>query len=355
MKTLIIPCGGRSSRFPNMKPKWMLTHPKGSLMLFEGLREFPVGEFDRFIITIHKSHIETYQADLILQQASPWKFELCVLDEWTNGPAETVAKTISLMGVEGSIVIKDSDNLTSSSEIKEKLVGENFVVGVDIYTRKVAKPESKSYLVKDENDLLVEIIEKKIVSGMICAGVYGISSGKIFLENYTNCVAHMPNSEIFMSHVISYMVKVSNIPFHCVEADNFEDWGTVHEWQYTQRRYGTYFCDFDGVVVLNSGKYGEFNWDSEFKPIIENIQVLQKLSSEGAEIIITTARDELQKARIRELLLGYGINVKEIITNLHHSPRFLINDFAPTNPYPSATAINLPRNGSIEAYLELNQ
>jgi hypothetical protein len=27
MKNLIIPMAGKSSRFPNMKPKWMLTHP----------------------------------------------------------------------------------------------------------------------------------------------------------------------------------------------------------------------------------------------------------------------------------------------------------------------------------------
>ena len=27
MKTLIVPCAGRSSRFPNMKPKYLLTHP----------------------------------------------------------------------------------------------------------------------------------------------------------------------------------------------------------------------------------------------------------------------------------------------------------------------------------------
>ena len=26
MNTLIIPCAGKSNRFPNMKPKWLLTH-----------------------------------------------------------------------------------------------------------------------------------------------------------------------------------------------------------------------------------------------------------------------------------------------------------------------------------------
>ena len=33
MSTLIIPCAGRSSRYPNLRPKWLLTHPDGDLML----------------------------------------------------------------------------------------------------------------------------------------------------------------------------------------------------------------------------------------------------------------------------------------------------------------------------------
>ena len=30
---LIIPMAGKSSRFPNMRPKWMLTHPQETLWL----------------------------------------------------------------------------------------------------------------------------------------------------------------------------------------------------------------------------------------------------------------------------------------------------------------------------------
>jgi hypothetical protein len=32
--------------------------------------------------------------------------------------------------------------------------------------------------------------------------------------------------------------------------------------------------------------------------------------------------------------------------DLPHAKRILINDFAPTNPYPTAVAINLERNSS---------
>ena len=41
---------------------------------------------------------------------------------------------------------------------------------------------------------------------------------------------------------------------------------------------------------------------------------------------------------------GYKIIYKGVITDLKHSRRILINDFALTNPYPSSIAINTERN-----------
>lgn len=35
---LIIPAAGKSSRFPGVRPKWMLVHPNGNLMLIEAIR-----------------------------------------------------------------------------------------------------------------------------------------------------------------------------------------------------------------------------------------------------------------------------------------------------------------------------
>ena len=40
--SLILPCAGSSSRFPNMKPKWMLTSPQNNLMIQENSPYAPV-------------------------------------------------------------------------------------------------------------------------------------------------------------------------------------------------------------------------------------------------------------------------------------------------------------------------
>ena len=45
---LLLPIAGRSSRFPNMKPKWLLTHPNGNFMIDESISkplDFILGKF----------------------------------------------------------------------------------------------------------------------------------------------------------------------------------------------------------------------------------------------------------------------------------------------------------------------
>ena len=40
MTTLIIPCAGKSSRYPGDKPKWLFTHPDGKIMLEKSISPF---------------------------------------------------------------------------------------------------------------------------------------------------------------------------------------------------------------------------------------------------------------------------------------------------------------------------
>ena len=131
MRTLIIPCAGKSSRFPNMRPKWMLTHPDGRAMIDKAIDGIDKDSFDRIIITIVKEHDEKYEASLILKQVfsdNP-KVEVCLLDSFTRSQSETVYNTLVAMNVKGSFVVKDSDN-----QIMTQLPDEtkNFIVGYDI-------------------------------------------------------------------------------------------------------------------------------------------------------------------------------------------------------------------------------
>ena len=351
MKTLIIPCAGKSSRFPNMKPKWLLTHPDGRLMIEKSISGLDLSTFDRVIITIVRDHDIKYDASVILKQAfkDKIKAELCILDDFTHNAAQTIFQTIEIMNVSGAFVVKDCDNYVEVAQPKDAL---NYVVFYDIHKHpEISNLPAKSYIRKNDQDIVIDIVEKEIISNFICLGVYAFKSVELFKRAYRELSFLNLKGELYLSRVISYLVNLRNTVFTAVEAKEYEDWGTVREWKKIQKRMTTYFVDLDGVLLLNRGKYGKENWDNCSIALSENLMILKKLYDLGAQIVITTSRPDTYRQAVVELLKSYGISAHDIVMGLHHAPRVIINDFAVTNPYPSCVAISLKRDASLVDYL----
>jgi len=351
MKNLIIPCGGTSSRFPNMKPKWMLTYPDGELMIKKSISGLPIEKFDRIIITIVQSHIDEFDAYRILDQIFDFngenQYELLVLKDFTKSQSDTVYQTIKQKNIKGEVVIKDSDNYV----LLDNLLDGNFVTGIDLqqFSKDVMRLKSKSFLMVNEQNIVMDIIEKQISSNIICIGVYGFSSSIELISAYEKLDDN--SEEVYISHLISYLIGLEREVFKYCLAKDYEDWGTLDDWRIVQSRKKTYFIDLDGVILNNVGKFGEKNWSNDFEVIEKNMHVIKELYDNGAQIVITTSRSETYKEYIFLKFKHYGIMLHEIVTDLNHAQRVLINDFAPTNPYPSATAINLPRNADLQSYI----
>lgn len=351
MNTLIIPCAGRSSRFPNMKPKYMLTHPDGKLMIEKSMENINLDAFDRIIITIVKPHDEKYDAKLVMEQVfkgNP-KIEICMLDDFTSSASETIYMTLEKMNVQGSFVIKDSDNRVGVHIPKEI---KNMIVGYNLHEhRDITNIPGKSFLIINEQNMIQDIIEKQVVSNIICLGVYSFSKVEDFKQAYLEMKEKEISGEMFISHVISYMLSSGAHVFEAIMATSYNDWGTLLEWKEEQRRCRTYFVDVDGVILKNTGKYGKVNWDNNKTLLDENVACLKKLQDEGAQIIITTSRPEEYRDRLVKILNDAGIKPYAILMGMNHAARVVINDFAPTNPYPSGLAITLPRNADLKDYL----
>lgn len=353
MKTLLIPCAGKSSRFPNMKPKWMLTHPDGKLMVEKSLEGIDTSSFDRIIITIVKEIDLKFDAQLILKQVFEKynkKIEICVLDDYTSSQSHTVAETIKKMNIKGVLTVKDSDNFVKCILPDEK---KSSVVGYDLRNDPtISNIPGKSFIIANEQNIINDIFEKNVLSNIICIGVYTFSDTDEFLSAFNTLNGKVSHNELYLSHIVSYMIAHKIDIFNLIIAEAYEDWGTLLEWHNCQTRHTTYFVDVDGVLLRNSGKYGKINWSNNTVVLSDNMDTLKKLYDEGAQIVITTSRDESYKSFIEELLQKHGIIPHSIITNLYHSSRVIINDFASTNPYPSARGINIPRNGSLKEYIE---
>ncbi len=356
MSTLIVPAAGKSSRFPNMKPKFLLTHPDGRLMIEKSLSGMPLDKFNRIVITIGKEHSEKYEAKTILKQVFAEhphnkKIEILELDELGTGHADAVYLTLLKKRVKGAFVSKDCDNHV---EIK-KLPSAEFVVGLDVSTfkKEISRLAAKSFLMVNDQGIVVDIIEKCICSQHICLGVYGFESAEKFIGAYQALTKSNGGDHrgVYLSHVISYLIGTSQSMYSYAEALDYEDWGTLDDWKPIQKRHSTYFFDIDGILLKNKGKYGRENWSNTLPVIEENLAIVKKLYNAGAQIVLTTCRGESDLTKFKKVLKDKGIKVHAIVTNCNHAPRIMVNDFAPTNPYPSCEAINIPRNGSLETYL----
>ena len=56
---LLIPCAGKSTRFPTERPKYLLTMPDGKLMI-QYTTESLLPEFDRVLFAILREHDEKF-------------------------------------------------------------------------------------------------------------------------------------------------------------------------------------------------------------------------------------------------------------------------------------------------------
>jgi hypothetical protein len=342
---LIIPASGKSSRFQNMKPKWMLTHPSGKLMIEKVVNGLNIEDYSMVYFVILEEHCKKYEADLILKQCfSKIPHKIVVLDTPTNSSPETVYNCIIREKIFGPIVVKDCDCLVSF-EIPNY---SNFVVGINI-NPSIKNIQQKSFILLNQDNIIQEIIEKKVVSDKICLGVYGMHSEEM-IKSFERLNENIGN-ELYFSHIVSDIIESQEKIFLAVDAAKFIDWGTKEEWFSSANIKNTYFLDIDGIILHNTGKYGSKNWFNTIEPIEENISIIKQLSDDGHEIIFVTSRPPDALEMFKELLKNRNIKYKTIIDSCLHSKRIIVNDFAPSNPFPSCLAINIPRNQPIESYL----
>ncbi len=338
MRNLILPVAGRSSRFPGMRPKWLLTMPDGKLMLEKAVEGLEMSDFGRVIVICLKEHLDAYltqeSLEEVLMGIGHPNVELCVLEEPTTSQSETVAMGLIHANVTGSFFVKDCDN-----KFNVRWNGGNEVAVLDLNNIGLIDAKNKSYVNADAMGNISNIVEKQVISNYFCCGGYGFSSSEEFLNHFR--AINSPH-EIFLSHVIySMLMKGEN--FRMSKADGYIDWGTLREYRHYTRTYLTIFCDVDGVLFYNGSKFGKMGWKT--KPISENLESISKLQKAGQlYLVITSSRPETEIEYIRKQLAEFEIYPNKYVMGLPHTRRILVNDYSATNPYPTAIAINLERD-----------
>ena len=346
--TIILPCAGRSTRYPNLRPKYLLVNPNGNIMLIDAISK--IGHKDcQIVVSILKDHEEKYGIKEMLDKFFPeLGVQICLLDSETKSQSETVCKTIEKMGIKTPFLVKDSDNIFKMESVPETY---NYVTTNRLDDTGIINASNKSYIICDSSGLITNIEEKKVVSNTFSVGGYYFLDPSEFVNAYHELEKMSLGREIYISTLINHLIFTKKTKFKIKPVTEYADLGTISEWINYKQRFRTYFVDIDGVLVKNGAEYFKPYWGTT-EGIEENIKLINKLHEGGSQIILTTSRKEKYRKTTVDQLKKCGLKYDQLVMGILHSTRVLINDFTNSNPYPSAIAINIPRDSNeLEKFL----
>ncbi len=334
---IIVPAAGLSTRFPNMKPKYML-YDYGHMMMIQRALEPWLNTECNITIGILKEHDEKHNVVGFLLHEFGDRVKIVVLDELTKGPADTVYQIIQKSNVDKTkqLFIKDCDSFFDFNTPKDA----NFICTSNIAHHEVLKKlSSKSFVIKNVQNIVTDIIEKKVVSDTFCVGGYGFKT----VQSYCDAFEQLDTTnETFVSDVIAILLNKKEI-FTTCNVYNYTDVGTAEDWyEYNDRP--VIFCDIDGTLIESQGRVGGNSFYSPVKPMTKTVEKLLQMQKKGAQFVFTTARPKEVERQTHNLLVSLGFRNYELVIGLQNTRRILINDFNESNPFPRAEAINVERD-----------
>jgi hypothetical protein len=324
---LVLLAAGKSLRYATNRPKYWLTMYDGRFMI-EHVIDLYVAQIDYIHVVILREHDEKFNVSATLSNIYN-NMSITVLDNPSNGPAHSAVAAIRNI-TDRAIFIKDCDSLFNTT-----LPCGNFICVKDNQT------DPMSSYVHIKNDCVTNIAEKNRISDIACVGGYGFLSSKQFVD----AVQLIPvDHEVYISHVINQMLSAEN--FMPVTVTNYVDLGNLTKFVKYNRNFKTIFCDIDGVIIKNQSEFFPPYYIDAPEILTETCNKLLELQGQGVELIFVTARPQKFYNAIDQMLKNIGFSNFRLLAGLHHSQRILINDYATTNPAPSAIAINLERNSN---------
>ncbi len=313
-------------------------------MVRKAVDSFPASQVERVVIGVPADIDHRFGVRKAIHRAFGSSYaspvEVVIIDHPTAGPGETINLMIEQAQVTGAIAIKDCDSFFEPISYPAG----SFVSVCDLRENlDVVRVGEKSFVLCNEQGLVGDIVEKVICSNLISVGLYGFSAVDLFRSCYANMLEALESSAFYISHMISAAVANGEIVTP-VTVDGYVDVDSDASWLAYRDRHITLMVDIDGVVFENHSRFFPPYWEEEDRPIDANVAHLLMLQKRGAQLVFMTARPEQFRHKTLSTLQGLGFNVHGLVTGCLHGRRYLVNDFAPSNPYPSAVALNLGRN-----------
>lgn len=334
---VIVPCCGRSSRYPNQPPKWMLAAHGGRPMIAHAVGGIQV-PLDDVVVTILREHEDKYQVRRGLDAAFGQPMRVVVLDEPTRSQPETVAKTLEALALAEPFLIKDSDNTFVVDEVQHDT---NYVCVDSLNNYDQINPRNKSYLQVDHKGLVTNIREKVVISDLFSVGGYAFLSPAQFLEVYGRLSKRTAEwqRELYTSDIIGAMI-LDGIPFRARQIKGYQDWGTITEWRRALMSRRTYYVLLDGFVFERGSEYFRPAF-ADVQPNAAAVDALKELAQRGHSFVYLSIRPQALAAVTEAQLVAAGLPTSPVVYNCPISPWALITAPDPTLPFQTSQALEI--------------
>ena len=343
---VIVPAAGLSTRFPNVKPKYLHFGYDNKMMLVKAVEPYR-GKYD-ITVVILREHVEKYNAYEFVKGELP-EANIVMVDEPTKGPADTVRIALENLllwkdDIDFQFLVKDCDSFFNHRPLPT-----NYICVSNISSHETLnKLASKSFVKYNDQNIVTDIIEKQVVSDSFCVGAYKFGSAEHYMHTYEKLKNR--GGELFVSHIIQDMLENGTL-FNKVEVTDYVDVGTAADW-HKYNDMPVIFCDIDGTIVKAQSRYGKNSYDKPAIPLTENVKRIREYHDKGCQIWFTTARHPDHAEVTNKMLRSLGFYNFNLCMGLHNARRVLINDYNSSNPYPRAEAINIHRdNDNLKDFL----
>lgn len=334
---VIVPCGGRSSRYPNMPPKWMLPSHDRRPMLSLAVSGLAVSHED-LVVTILREHEQQYKVRQGLEAVFGYPVRVVVLDEPTQSQPETVARTLEALALDEPILIKDSDNLFQLDDIEQEY---NYVCVDSLNNFDSINPRNKSYLTVDHQDIITNIREKVVISDLFSVGGYYFAQSQQFLDYFNRLYddAASWQKEFYVSDIIGAMI-LEGIPFKARTINAYQDWGTVHEWRHALLSRKVYYVLIDGFLFERGFEFFT-PYFSDVKPNPEAVELVKAVLKRGHSLVYLTIRPEKFAALTTEQLQAAGLPTGPVVYDCPNAPWVMLTAPHATLPFQTSDAMEL--------------
>lgn len=206
---ILIPAAGAGSRFAKdgyEKPKPFID-VLGKPMIVRVLENLNVDNA-HYIIILQKTHLEQ-EKELCNKIAKDYNVSFVSVESLTEGTACSVLHARELIDNDIPLMIANSDQIIDIdiNDYINDCKNRNLDGSILCFTDKEKSP--KWSFVKMNNELIVEVKEKEVISDIATVGIYLFSKGSLFVDSAIDMIARNErvNNEFYTAPTYNYAIK----------------------------------------------------------------------------------------------------------------------------------------------------